>query len=32
MQRVYRGLLRLYPASFIRKFGEEMLSVFCLEF
>jgi hypothetical protein len=29
MQRVYRGLLRLYPTGFIREFGEEMLWVFC---
>ena len=29
MRRVYRGLLRLYPAGYIREYGEEMLSVFC---
>ena len=29
MRRVYRGLLRLYPADYIREYGEEMLSVFC---
>ena len=29
MRRIYRGLLRLYPADYIREYGEEMLSVFC---
>ena len=29
MRRVYRGLLRLYPAGYIREYGEEMFSVFC---
>ena len=29
MRRVYRGLLRLYPAGYIREYGEEMLSVLC---